>query len=80
MKESKISKIIMWVANAFFWGLGIMFIYLLLDAFFEEFTKGKSTWVAILYLTIMGGLIMHLYHQFFNSDPHYKNYYKDIFK
>ncbi len=71
-------KLIMWIANAFFWGVGIFVASVILTGMFAYF-KEESVFVMLIGGTIFGGIIMHVYHIAFNSESSYKEFYKDIF-
>jgi len=60
-------EIIRWVAGAFFWGIGIFFVYFVINAIVDEFVKGKSTWVLVLVFSIMGAFVKIIYDKSFGE-------------
>jgi hypothetical protein len=77
IKESRIKKTIMWVVNAFFWGLGILIAGALINEIF--FDRIDNIWVRLLTATILGGIIMH-YYNIINDKESYKKAYGGILK
>jgi FtsH-binding integral membrane protein len=70
-------KLIMWIGNAFFWGVGIAIAGTLVNSILFE--KIDNIWIRLLAITILGGITMHYYNDI-NEKEAYKKAYKDIIK
>lgn len=64
MGDSIISKIIIWVVNSFFVGMGILIGYSILEAIFDKFDSLENIIVRILFLTAVGGIATAIYKYF----------------
>lgn len=64
MKDSSFGKVIMWIANSFFIGMGILIGYSILEAIFDKFDSLENIIVRILFLTAIGGVATAIYKSF----------------
>lgn len=62
MKDLK--KIGYLVVNAFFWGIGILIGYTVLEMIFDKFDGLENIIIRIIFLTVVGGIAMAIYKSF----------------
>ncbi len=60
-KDSVFFKGIAWVVNSFFWGIGILVGYSILQALFNKFDGLQNVFYRILFIAIIGGLAKYTY-------------------
>jgi len=70
-------KLIMWIMNAFFWGIGLMLASVVINGFIYDITP--NILLRSMLIIFLGGIVMHFYH-IINDKENYKKNYKDIFK
>ena len=64
--ELSFGGIVRWIAQAFFWGIGILFIYTFLEAIMEFVRSlGGGWWRGLLSTTIIGAIVMSIYNKSF---------------
>jgi hypothetical protein len=52
----KLFVVISFIANAFFVGIGILLVYVLMEGFFDKFYGLENLFMRFVYLTGLGGI------------------------
>lgn len=60
MRKSDFGKGISWILISFYWGLGVLFLGLIVEAL-NEYTLDRSMWVRILLIVLAGAGAKLLY-------------------